>query len=162
MTIENVDVETREWLDRLEIQDLIHRYSDAVTRADWEQCEAVFTADALWESSALGIRCEDRASFMEILRGTTSYDLLIQTAHSPVVTMIDADHARSTTTIHEFIREAPGAENNLEQYGIYYDDISRIDGSWKFTHRVFVPIYVGRGCVTGDLITGRSALLRRD
>jgi hypothetical protein len=76
--------------------------------------------------------------------------------------MIDADHARSTTTIHEFIREAAGVENNLEQYGIYYDDISRIDGSWKFTHRVFVPIYVGRGCVTGDLITGRSALLRRD
>src|SRR6201997_1085072 len=158
MGAENIDVETREWLDRLEIQGLIHRYSDGVTRADWQQCEAVFTPDALLESSALGIRCEDRASFMEILRATTSYDLLIQTAHSSVITLIDAHHARSTTTIHELIREAAGAENNLEQYGIYFDDLARVDGKWKFTHRVFLPIYVGRGCVTGDLLTPRSAL----
>jgi SnoaL-like domain len=171
MAPENIDVETREWLDRLEIQDLIHRYSDGVTRADWQQCEAVFTPDATWESSGLGIRCDNRASFMEILRATSSYDLLIQTAHSPVITLIDAHHARSTTTIHEFIRETAaadngsedsGAENNLEQYGIYYDDLARVDGSWKFTHRVFLPIYVGRGCVTGDLLTPRSALLRGD
>jgi SnoaL-like domain len=52
MAAANIDVETREWLDRLEIQDLIHRYSDGVTRADWQQCEAVFTPDATWESSA--------------------------------------------------------------------------------------------------------------
>jgi hypothetical protein len=31
MTAENIDAETREWLDRLEIQDLISRYSDGVT-----------------------------------------------------------------------------------------------------------------------------------
>jgi hypothetical protein len=31
------DHEIRKWLDRLAIQDLIHRYSDAVTRADWDQ-----------------------------------------------------------------------------------------------------------------------------
>jgi SnoaL-like domain len=159
MAAENIDVETREWLDRLEIQDLIHRYSDAVTRADWQQCEAVFTPDALWESPALGMRYENRASFMEILRATSSFDLLIQTAHSSVITLIDADRARSTTTIHEFIR---GTENNLEQYGIYFDDLARVDGRWKFTHRLFVPIYAGRDCVTGDLLTQRTQLLRRD
>jgi hypothetical protein len=76
--------------------------------------------------------------------------------------LVDTDHARSTTTIHEFIRETVGAENNLEQYGIYYDDLARVNGRWKFTHRVFELIYVERGCVTGDLITQRSALLRGD
>jgi SnoaL-like domain len=125
MAAESIDVETREWLDRLEIQDLIHRYSDGVTRADWQQCEAVFTPDATWESSGLGIRCEDRASFMEILRATSSYDLLIQTAHSSVITLIDAHHARSTTTIHEFIRETAGAENNLEHSGALRDLLRR-------------------------------------
>ena len=53
-----------------------------------------------------------------------------------------------------------GAENNFEQYGIYYDDLIRIDGEWKFTHRLLVPIYVARDFVTGDLLTPRSALLR--
>jgi hypothetical protein len=42
-----MDAELREWLDRLAIQDLIYRYSDAVTRADWQQCEAVFVPDVL-------------------------------------------------------------------------------------------------------------------
>ena len=26
-------------IDRIAIEDLIYRYSDAVTRADWDQCE---------------------------------------------------------------------------------------------------------------------------
>jgi hypothetical protein len=59
-----MEPEVREWLDRLAIQDLISRYSDAVTRADWQQCAAVFAPDALWESPLLGMRFEDRASFL--------------------------------------------------------------------------------------------------
>jgi hypothetical protein len=161
--------EVREWLDRLAIQDLIYRYSDAVTRADWQQCEAVFSPDAIWESPILEMRYESCASLLEMLRATSPDDLLIQTAHSPVITLAGADQARATTTIHEFIRgtataettlEVAGAQSNLEQYGIYFDDLTRIDGLWKFTHRLFVPIYVGRDCVTGDLLTQRSALLR--
>jgi SnoaL-like domain len=169
MTVTEMEVALREWRDRLEIQDLIYRYSDAVTRADWQQCEAVFTPDAIWESPTLGLRCENRASFMEMLRATSSYDLLIQTPHSSVITLTGTHHAHATTTIHEFIRgtvvadnklDETGAESNFEQYGIYFDDITRVDGSWKFTHRHFVSIYVGSGCVTGDLVTQRSALLR--
>jgi hypothetical protein len=34
------ETELRKWLDRLAIQEILYRYSDAVTRADWEQCEA--------------------------------------------------------------------------------------------------------------------------
>ena len=36
------EAELREWLDRLAIQDLIHRYSDAVTRSDYDRMMAVF------------------------------------------------------------------------------------------------------------------------
>jgi SnoaL-like domain len=169
MAVVKMEGEVREWLDRLAIQDLIHRYSDAVTRADWQQCEAVFSPDAIWESPTLGMRHESCASFLETLRATSSYDLLIQTAHSPVITLAGADQAHATTTIHEFIRgiataetalEVAGAQSNLEQYGIYFDELARIDGLWKFTHRLFVPLYVGRDCVTGGVLTQRPALLR--
>jgi SnoaL-like domain len=169
MAAAELEVELRDWLDRLAIQDLIYRYSDAVTRADWQQCEAVFSRDAIWESPILGLRYESRASFLEILRATSPYGLLIQTAHSSVVTLTGAHRAKATTTIHEFARGVAaadtalgeaGQEQNFEQYGIYFDEVARIDGEWRFTHRLFVPMYVGQGCVTGDLLTPRSGLLR--
>ena len=45
-----------EWIERLAIADLIYRYSDSVTRADWDQTEAVFAPDVVWESPVLGMR----------------------------------------------------------------------------------------------------------
>ena len=84
--------ELREWLDRLAIQDLINRYSDAVTRADWQQCESLFAVDAVWESSA-GLRFDSGKSFIDFLKPTTSYGVLIQTPHSSVVTLTDVELA---------------------------------------------------------------------
>jgi hypothetical protein len=160
--------ELREWLDRLAIQDLINRYSDAVTRADWRQCELLFAADAVWETPA-GLRFDSASSFIDFLTPTTSYDVLIQTPHSTVVTLTDADTASATTTIHELTRGIgladsdfgqAGAEINLEQYGVYYDDFARVEGEWKFSRRQFVPVYVGAGRVTGDVFTPRPTLLK--
>jgi hypothetical protein len=166
MSVANTEVQThewREWLDQLAIQDLIHRYSEAVTRADWVQCEAVFAPDAIWESPILGLRYENRASFMKILRATSTHDLLIQTPHSSVIMLSGANQARATTTIHEFSRGGQAREKvNFEQYGIYFDDLARFDGGWRFIHRLFVPVYVGKGCVTGDLLSPRSELFRPD
>ncbi|RDH76857.1 nuclear transport factor 2 family protein [Mycolicibacterium moriokaense] len=164
-----MESEVRQWLDRLAIQDLIYRYSDAVTRADWTQCESVFAPDALWESPRLGLAFDSRDAFLDTLRATTAYDLLIQTPQSPVVTLTDADHATATTTIHEMNRgrvamdsqlgEA-GTPINVDTYAIYYDDLTRIDGRWKFTHRLFVPFYLSDGTVTGDVLTPRGELAR--
>ena len=169
MTQAGTDTELHGWVDRLAIQDLIHRYSDAVTRADWEQCEAVFASDAIWESPAMGLRYESRAAFLDVLRQTSTSDLLIQTSHTSVIKLIGSDEAQATTTVHELTRGpgaddsaygAKGTEINFEQYGIYFDDLARIADEWKFTHRLFVPIYVGAGSVTGDVIKARSGLLR--
>ena len=74
-----------EWIERLAIADLIYRYSDSVTRADWDQTEAVFAPDAVWESPALGMRFEGARTFRDFLAETTGNDLLIQTAHPPVI-----------------------------------------------------------------------------
>jgi hypothetical protein len=117
--------ELRQWVHRLAIQDLINRDSDAVTPADWRQCETLFAVDAVWESPA-GLRFENAKSFMDFLKPTTSYDVLIQTPHSSVVTPTGVDQASATTTIHELTRGVgladsefgeAGAEINLEQWG---------------------------------------------
>jgi hypothetical protein len=167
MALAETETEVRRWLDRLAIQDLLYRYSDAVTRADWDQCEAAFVPDAIWESPGMGVRFENRAEFLDVVKATSG--LLLQTLSSPVIRLTGPDQAQATTTIHEMARGvsptdnaygAAGTEVNFEQYAVYFDDIARVAGEWKFTHRLFVPIYVNMGGLTGDVVTPRSALLR--
>jgi hypothetical protein len=169
MALAETETELRSWLDRLAIQDLLYRYSDAVTRADWDQWETVFAPDVIWESPGLGVRYESRAEFLEIMQGTATSGVLIQTASAPVIRLTGPDRAEATITVHELMRGTTdadstlgpaGTELNFEQYGVYFDDIARIGGEWKFTHRLFVPIYVNAGGLTGDVVTQRSALLR--
>ena len=169
MALAETETELRSWLDRLAIQDLLYRYSDAVTRADWDQCEAAFVPDAIWESPGMGLRFENRAEFLEVMKGTATSGVLIQTASAPVIRLTGPDRAEATITVHEVVKGtsvventlgAAGAEVNFEQYGVYFDDIARIGGEWKFTHRLFVPIYVNAGRLAGDVVTQRSALLR--
>ena len=109
------------------------------------------------------------AAFMEFLTATSAYDLLIQTPHSSVITLTGDDRAGATTTVHELTRGvgladtefgAGGAEVNVEQYGIYHDRFARIDGEWKFTRRIFEPVYADLHAVTGDVLTQRSAMVR--
>jgi hypothetical protein len=173
MALADTDLELRGWLDRLAIQDLIYRYSDALTRADWKQCAALYAADAVWEYPQQGLRFDSRTAFMEFLAANSTFEMLIQTPHAPVITLLSPDQAQATTTIHEWMRGVTsvegvvagdavqkGDEINMEVYGVYYDDIAKIDGEWKFTHRLYVPMYNSQGCVTGDVITPRSGLLR--
>ena len=108
---------------------------------------------------------------MEMLRSTSTLELLIQTPHAPVIRLIGSDKAQATTTIQERMRGITavdsagldiqsGGQINQELSGIYYDDIARIDGEWKFTRRLFVPICLTAGGVTGEVVTPRSGLLR--
>jgi hypothetical protein len=175
MALAETELEVRAWLDRLAIQDLIFRYSDALTRADLKQFAPLFVLDLIWEIPKYGLRYESAAAFLEMLAGLSTSDVLIQTPHAPVVNLIDSRTAQASTTIHEWSRMISpvdatssglgtdvhkGQEVNQEEYGIYFDDIARIDGEWKFTHRLYVPLYNSTGCVTGDVLTPRSQLLR--
>lgn len=163
MSVED-GAEVSAWLDRLAILDLINRYSDAVTRADYEQMATVFTPDALWESPVLGLRFETPRAFIDFqIEANDALEVLVQTPHSPVVDLVDAERATATTTIHEMIRGTAtndifgqvGAVLNVDQYGIYYDDVVKAAGEWKFTHRLFVPVLVAPGRVVGDVVSKR-------
>ncbi len=155
----------RAWEDRDAIQQLIYRYSDAVTRADYEQMATVFAADAVWESPILGMHFESAREFVDFqIEGCTAVDVLIQTAAGPVVELLGPDRAVATTNIREIIRGTTtvdgvglpaGADINVDQYGIYFDEFKKIDGAWKFTRRVFVPILIASGPVVGDITTTR-------
>ena len=159
------DTEVRSWLDRLAIQDLIFRYSNALTRGDYDQKAGLFAPDAIWESPLLGLHFESASAFIQMnVEGSDDLNVLIQTPHSPVIELLSSEHARVTTTIHERIRGTTptatalgdaGTELNVDQYGIYYDDVARLDSGWRFTHRLFVPFLIATGTVAGDVVTKR-------
>jgi hypothetical protein len=158
-----------QWFDKLAIQELIFRYSDSINRGDLAATESVFAADAIWESPLFNMHFETSREFCEFLAANSGgIDLLIQTPHCPVITFADADHATVTTTIYELSCGRVtndgnpfgpiGTELNMEDFGIYYDTVERIDGHWLFTHRVFVPMYVNQGAATGDVTSARATL----
>jgi len=98
------------------------------------------------------LRYESAGDFLDVLRQTTTSDLLIQTPHAPVIRLLGPASAQATTTIHEFVRavslaDTPlgdaGSDQNFEDWGIYFDDVTRFDDGWKFTRRLFVPMYMG-------------------
>ena len=159
----------QQWIDKCAIQDLIFRYSDSVNRADWAETAKLYAADAVWESPLFDMHFESGAEFCaHLARSSATLELLIQTPHCPIVTLVTDDTASATTTIHEVVRGTnledsafgpAGGEINFEDYGIYYDEIARLDGEWKFIHRLFVPTYIGQGPVTGDVPIDRSRLL---
>ena len=151
--------------DRDAIQQLIYRYTDAVTRADYEQMVLLFAHDAVWESPILGMHFTSAREFIDFQReGSTSLDVLIQTAANPVIDLLGPDRATATTNIREIIRGTnagdgifgpEGAEINVDQYGIYFDELAKFDNTWKFARRVFVPILIASGTVAGEMTTAR-------
>jgi hypothetical protein len=156
-----------QWEDRLAIEQLIYRYSDAVTRADYEQMATVFVDAAVWSSPLLEMHFESAREFIDFQAdGSSTLDVLIQVASNPVIDLLGADRASATTNIREIIRgtaklDTPlgpaGTETNLDQYGIYFDDLVKVEDSWKFSKRVFVPVLIATG-TSGDVTTTRPIL----
>jgi hypothetical protein len=44
--------------------------------------------------------------------------------------------------IQQLIYRYTDAEINIDQYGIYFDELAKFDNTWKFARRVFVPILI--------------------
>jgi ketosteroid isomerase-like protein len=157
--------DARAWEDRHAIEQLIYCYSDAVTRADYTQMATVFADDAVWESPLLGMHFETAGEFIDFqIAGSTALDVLIQTASNPTIDLLANDRAIATTNIREIIRgtttnDGPygptGTAINVDQYAVYFDDIARVGGLWKFTRRNFIPILIAQGTIAGDIVTTR-------
>jgi hypothetical protein len=101
--------------------------------------------------------------------GSNRCDFLIHRVDSIVVDLQGADRAQATSTIHELGRGAspnPGGSGtdvwlDWFQYGVYYDDVVKLDGQWKFAYRFCQPLlHVGEDAVPGDAIASRTNLVR--
>ncbi len=143
----------RALLDRVAIQELVYRYSDSITRGDWEGTADTLTVDVVWEMPTLKLHFENSDAFLDYLRSTLATDsVLIQTAHGSVIDFTGRDTATATTTINEIVR-SPTVNGVL--HAVFFDELTRQGDGWRFCHRLCVPLYSEVGGVNGKQLARR-------
>lgn len=120
--------------DRIEIMDLVNRYSDAANRQDAKDMAAVYARNgrllAFGNEPYVG-----RATIYEIFRGSMErVEYLTQICAAGIINL-DGDRATGRCTITEFAKYRD--VNKLSYFqGTYEDIMIRTDEGWLFEQRI--------------------------
>ena len=131
------------------IDDLVHAYSDAVSRMDTPQLRETWSKDAIWElQPGQPVQGTDAiVGLFEAAIGTLAH--VIQVVYNGAHTI---DEAAGTATgryyIQEFFQRKTGETGTLLAY--YDDEYVRRDGGWRFSSRRLVLRYAGPGDLSGS------------
>ncbi|HEY6530752.1 MAG TPA: nuclear transport factor 2 family protein [Acidimicrobiales bacterium] len=149
-----------EWIDKLAIQEVIATYSDTASRGDWETFATLWAPDAVWEvGQPVGSRVEGAEAIIDVASGNVDdNDFLIQMAQTTVVRLGGDGTAWATTMIHALAHRE--GRHSVTNYGIYFDDLVKLDGQWKFSRRLLQPVYSEAETFTGTIPITRDELRR--
>jgi len=126
--------------DRLELQDLVVRYSTSVDRKDWALYESLFTPDAVIDYTAVGGVRGGPKEVAQWLAETMPMFPAYQHLVSNVELSIDGDAATGRAMLFNPMgcRTADGVQMAL--IGLWYNDkFRRTPDGWRFTERVEEP-----------------------
>ena len=115
--------------DRLELHELPGRYGDAIDDRDWDGLDDIFTPDAVFDLTDLGL---------PVLVGLDEIKRFMDE---------DAAHPRTHMMTNIYVNEtAAGVElrfrivallgKGLVGTGSYYDDVVKTPDGWRVKHRV--------------------------
>lgn len=123
--------------DRLEIQDLLARYSDAIDRHDLDALDALFTADAVVDYTEFGGPRGDLAATKAFLAGV----LPTHAGHFHLVGSsvidLDGDRAAVRSICHNpMLLDAGDGRRRIYLCGLWYRDaLVRTDRGWRISER---------------------------
>lgn len=124
--------------DRIEIEELLARYSRALDYRQFDELEAIFTPDGEFDAGGLG-HPQGPAAIRSMIEGTIGD--LDATQHLVGKSLIefsaDGDAAEVRTyLISQHIREsAPGPVKHYFLGGEYYDRVVRTESGWRIAFR---------------------------
>lgn len=141
-----------EWVDRLQIRDLIEGYSNAVNRRDWDLLASLFADDGVW--SVMGAHTDREVRGRDAVRREISsvvepFELCFQVIGA-VHIRLDGDRAAATSGLQDFIKIASEADMTL--FGIYHDVFVRTSQGWRFQRREYRGRYFGRDALGGKVM----------
>ena len=139
-----VDYSPSYGVDRAEIEDLQARYLFAIDYFDWDAYVATFAEDGELEfaSGTSKGRAAIREAVTRFSEGIGRFyhtadgkpaklrHIILQTA-----IRVEGDRAWSRSQWLEMANHGPGDEPKIGTYGIYEDELKRVDGRWLFAKR---------------------------
>jgi hypothetical protein len=139
---------------RTAIGDLVHRYSDAVTRRDEVQWSSCWADDASWtlraDRTAVG-----RDAIVEMwCRAMATLEGVVQNVLNGAVSAESPAPARGRWYISEYMRPVAGEVGMLLAH--YDDTYLQQDGRWLFASRMLVPHYQGPPDLSGTFHPERT------
>lgn len=125
--------------DKIEIQDVLSRYSQGCSAQDWDMVMDTFLPDAVWEVPSRGMRFEGQDTLRAVMSGMVKdMDWFVQ-MNSPAVITVEGDRAAARSIVREAGR-AKGSDEILDVLGFYDDELVRTAGGWKVARKVFTGL----------------------
>jgi 3-phenylpropionate/cinnamic acid dioxygenase small subunit len=123
--------------DRLDINDLLNRYADAVDRQDWEQLATCFTPDASIDYSASGGVAGTYPDVAKWLADTMKLFSMTQHLVTNSRVTIDGDIATGRAYFYNpmTLAGADGGTDFLIVGGYYNDRFVRTGDGWRIAER---------------------------
>lgn len=141
---------TQYLFDRLDIGDLISRFSDAANRKDADAFRALWAQDATWTIgppvNQVFHGADEIASAFSALLGDR-WEFLMQLPTASHVVDITGDQAAGRAYTHELGQAKSGQGN--QNISMYADTMARIDGKWLFTAREYRVLYLDETPLAG-------------
>ncbi|MEC3917514.1 nuclear transport factor 2 family protein [Nocardia sp. CDC153] len=130
--------------DRLEIEDLMVRYSHAVDTHQWELLDEIFTTDAHIDYTAMGGPAGDVESTKKFLATVMPNFSAFQHLIANSSIRVEGDHATARTMCHNPMLVTSGdGTRQLMLCGLWYHDtFLRVNGEWRIQQRIEEKSYM--------------------
>ena len=130
--------------DRMEIQDLVFKYSDVIDRKQFDDLRDVFTEDAHVDYSAFGAPVGGRDDIIAFLHKVM--DMFPNHQHMNANVQITVDGDRATGRVMCFNPQEmglPDGKTHIFMCGLWYvDEYRRTEDGWRIERRVEEKSYV--------------------
>ncbi len=125
--------------DRLEIEDLVKNYANAIDRRAFDQLRDLFTADAHIDYSAMGGSVGNLEETITFLKNSLTQELFPNYQHlvSNIHIELDGDNAKGRVMCFNPMEMAISeGEHQVFMLGLWYlDDYQRTADGWRFCRR---------------------------
>jgi SnoaL-like protein len=121
-------------LEEFSVQQVLSRYSEGASRADWDAVLSLYLPDAFWEIPLLGAKFEGHEHIRAGLVQFSSSMAYIVQINTPALITLEGAKATSRCLIRE-CGKYKDRDEGLEVLGAYDDRLLRTDQGWKFASR---------------------------